>query len=357
MKSSPIIEAHELTRDFKTTRAVDSLELSIQPGELFGLVGPDGAGKTTTLRLFAGLLKVTSGSASVAGFDLASQAETIKPHVGYMAQQFSLYAELTVLENLHFFAEIFDVKPADMPKRTERLLSFAGLIEFKNRRAANLSGGMQKKLALACTLIHQPEILLLDEPNNHLDIQGRKVLEEALQAYRGTICLVTHDRHLINAVANKVLVIANGKAETFHGNYDDFQSIWKKRLQSPEFESEPSSERNETTVVSKKSKEQKRLEAIWRNELSRLKAPLTQQLDNLEQIIEGITSRLEELNHLLAQPDTYENGTAIKQLNLEYTELKSSLEEHNRQWEETAIELEALEESFWQDKDEDSTIR
>ena len=92
------------------------------------------------------------------------------------------------------------------------------------------------------------------------------------------------------------------------------------------------------------------MEAIWRNELSRLKAPLTQQLDDLEQVIEGITSRLEELNHLLSQPATYENGTDIKQLNLEYTELKSSLEEHNRRWEETAIQLESLEESFWQDK-------
>jgi ABC-2 type transport system ATP-binding protein len=174
MRSSAIIEAHGLTRDFKTTRAVDALELSIQPGELFGLVGPDGAGKTTTLRLLAGLLKVSSGSASVAGFDLADQAEAIKPHVGYMAQQFSLYAELTVLENLHFFAEIFDVNPADLPKRTERLLSFAGLIEFKNRRAANLSGGMQKKLALACTLIHQPKILLLDEPTTGVDPISRR---------------------------------------------------------------------------------------------------------------------------------------------------------------------------------------
>lgn len=173
--SSPaIIETHELTRDFKATRAVDSLDVSIHKGELFGLVGPDGAGKTTTLRLLAGLLNITSGSASLAGFDLAHQAEAIKPHVGYMAQQFSLYAELTVLENLHFFADIFDVNPADLANRTERLLSFAGLIEFKPRRAQDLSGGMQKKLALACTLIHQPEILLLDEPTTGVDPISRR---------------------------------------------------------------------------------------------------------------------------------------------------------------------------------------
>lgn len=174
MSSSAIIETHELTRDFKTTRAVDALNLSIQPGRLFGLVGPDGAGKTTTLRLLAGLLNLSDGSATVAGFDLASQPEAIKPHIGYMAQQFSMYAELSVLENLKFFAEIFDVKHADLAARTERLLSFAGLTEFKNRRAANLSGGMQKKLALACTLIHHPEILLLDEPTTGVDPISRR---------------------------------------------------------------------------------------------------------------------------------------------------------------------------------------
>jgi ABC-2 type transport system ATP-binding protein len=139
-ESEPIIDAHALTRDFKDTRAVDSLDVSIQPGELFGLVGPDGAGKTTTLRLFAGLLKITDGSATIAGFDLKSQPESIKSRIGYMAQQFSLYAELSVLENLRFFAEIYDVDPSNLAERTGRLLSFAGLTEFKNRRAAHLSG-------------------------------------------------------------------------------------------------------------------------------------------------------------------------------------------------------------------------
>jgi len=172
--SSPIINTQALTRDFKATRAVNALDLSIQPGELFGLVGPDGAGKTTTLRLLAGLLEVTEGSATITGFDLGSQAEAIKPHIGYMAQQFSLYAELSVLENLHFFSDLYDVAPQELKSRTERLLEFAGLNEFKGRRAGHLSGGMQKKLALACTLIHQPEILLLDEPTTGVDPISRR---------------------------------------------------------------------------------------------------------------------------------------------------------------------------------------
>lgn len=171
---TPIIETKDLKRYFKKTHAVDGLTLSIESGELFGLVGPDGAGKTTTLRLLAGLLDVSEGEATVLGFDLKEKADSIKPHIGYMAQQFSMYGELSVMENLQFFAELFDVASKDMAERTERLLTFAGLTEFKERRAVNLSGGMQKKLALACTLIHEPEILLLDEPTTGVDPISRR---------------------------------------------------------------------------------------------------------------------------------------------------------------------------------------
>jgi len=188
-----IIETKNLIRDFKKTRAVDGLTLSIESGELFGLVGPDGAGKTTTLRLLAGLLDISEGDAAVLGFDLKEKAESIKPHIGYMAQQFSLYSELSVMENLQFFAELFDVEFKDMAERTERLLTFAGLTEFKKRRAMNLSGGMQKKLALACTLIHEPQILLLDEPTTGVDPISRREFWNILTELhlRGTTIIVS----------------------------------------------------------------------------------------------------------------------------------------------------------------------
>ncbi|HEY43111.1 MAG TPA: ABC transporter ATP-binding protein [Anaerolineae bacterium] len=177
----PIIESKSLTRTFRQTRAVDSLDLSIRRGEIFGLVGPDGAGKTTTLRLFAGLLDISEGSLYVDGYDLTSHAETIKPLIGYMAQQFSLYGELTVRENLAFFADIFDVMGEVRRERVQRLMAFARLTEFEDRRAAHLSGGMQKKLALACTLIHEPKILLLDEPTTGVDPVSRREFWDILK--------------------------------------------------------------------------------------------------------------------------------------------------------------------------------
>lgn len=193
VKNPPIIETQDLCRDFKDTHAVDRLNLSIRPGELFGLVGPDGAGKTTTLRLLAGLLDITSGDASVAGYDLSDQVEDVKPQIGYMAQQFSLYSELTVMENLTFFAEIYDVPETQLAERKERLLTFAGLTEFIKRRAGQLSGGMQKKLALACTLIHQPKILLLDEPTTGVDPISRREFWDILNELHlgGTTILVS----------------------------------------------------------------------------------------------------------------------------------------------------------------------
>jgi len=188
-----IIETHQMKRVFKSVQAVVDLDLDIQAGEIFGLLGPDGAGKTTILRLLAGLLDLSEGSARVAGLDLAHQSEQIKRHIGYMAQQFSLYGDLSVVENLELFAELYDVPGDQRASRMASLLHFARLEDFKDRRAVHLSGGMQKKLALACTLIHEPEILLLDEPTTGVDPVSRREFWEILnQLYlRGTTIVIT----------------------------------------------------------------------------------------------------------------------------------------------------------------------
>ena len=164
MPPETIIETHNLTRTFKDVVAVNGLNLRVRRGEIFGLVGPDGAGKTTTIRLLAAILDPTGGQARVFGYDTVQQPEPIKRHIGYMAQQFNLYGDLSVWENLNFFADVFEVLGTVRQERIERLLRFARLTEFRDRRAAHLSGGMKKKLALACKLVHTPEVIYLDEP-------------------------------------------------------------------------------------------------------------------------------------------------------------------------------------------------
>jgi ABC-2 type transport system ATP-binding protein len=169
-----VIETHDLTKRFKNVTAVVGLNLSVHKGEIFGLLGPDGAGKTTTIRMLSAVMDPTEGRATVAGFDTQKEPEEIKKRIGYMPQQFSLYGDLTVDENLTFFADIFQVERGVREERKRELLSFARLTEFQTRRAAHLSGGMQKKLALACTLIHQPDVIFLDEPTTGVDPVSRR---------------------------------------------------------------------------------------------------------------------------------------------------------------------------------------
>lgn len=183
------IRAEGLTKVFRRktgpeVRAVDGLDLVIQPGETFGLVGPDGAGKTTTIRLLSGLLAPTGGRASVLGFDSLRDAPRIKERIGYVAQQSGLYGDLTVMENLRFFARAHGLTPAEQMERIPRLLGFAGLAQFTDRLGHQLSGGMRKKLALACMLVHEPQVLLLDEPTAGVDPISRREFWDLLARLR-----------------------------------------------------------------------------------------------------------------------------------------------------------------------------
>lgn len=170
----PAIHTTALRRTFGATVAVDALDLDVAEGEIFGLVGPDGAGKSTTMRMLTGILAPTSGSAKVAGHDVARDAEHLKEHIGYMSQRFGLYPDLTVIENIDFYADIYSVPSRDRAEKIERLLGFSNLTPFKQRLAGNLSGGMKQKLGLACALIHTPRVLFLDEPTNGVDPVSRR---------------------------------------------------------------------------------------------------------------------------------------------------------------------------------------
>lgn len=168
----PVIETAGLTRDFGGLRAVGGLDLVVRKGEMFALVGPDGAGKTTTIRMLCGILKPSGGRISILGRDLSREAAAVKSDIGYLSQRFSLYGDLTVDENIAFFAEIHGVER--YAARREELLEFSRLTPFRKRRAEHLSGGMKQKLALACTLVHSPRLLLLDEPTTGVDPVSRR---------------------------------------------------------------------------------------------------------------------------------------------------------------------------------------
>jgi ABC-2 type transport system ATP-binding protein len=168
----PAIETTGLTRTYDGVAAVDGLDLRVEANTMFALVGPDGAGKTTTIRLLCGILRPSAGTVRILGHELARELPWVKDHIGYLSQRFSLYGDLTVDENIEFFARIHGVR--DFQDRREELLSFTRLLGFRGRLAERLSGGMKQKLALACTLVHRPLLILLDEPTTGVDPVSRR---------------------------------------------------------------------------------------------------------------------------------------------------------------------------------------
>jgi ABC-2 type transport system ATP-binding protein len=183
MKSSePAIVVAGLSKRFGEVDAVEQLNFDVEPGEVFGLVGPDGAGKTTTLRMLAGVLAPDGGSVKVAGCDVVRNPERAKHSLSYMPQRFGLYEDLTVDENIRFYADLFGVPKADRQRQSDRLLLAAGMKEFRSRLAGKLSGGMKQKLGLVCALIHTPKVILLDEPTTGVDPVSRRDFWKILYA-------------------------------------------------------------------------------------------------------------------------------------------------------------------------------
>ncbi len=168
------IQTTNLTKAFGSLIAVNHLTLEVKTGEIFGLVGPDASGKTTTIRMLCGILPPDKGGARVADCDIQKEAESLKEKVGYLPQRFGLYGDLTVLENIHFYADLYQVSKKERRERIERLLRFANLELFVKRKAQDLSGGMKQKLGLICALIHTPQILFLDEPTTGVDPLSRR---------------------------------------------------------------------------------------------------------------------------------------------------------------------------------------
>jgi ABC-2 type transport system ATP-binding protein len=192
---APAVEVHDLTRTFGSFTAVDHVSFDVAPGEIFGYLGPNGSGKSTTIRMLCGLLQPSGGSARVLGFDVAHQPESIKERIGYMSQRFSLYGDLTVQENLEFYASIYQLTPAERRRRLPELIAMAGLTGRERELTSNLSGGWKQRLALGSAIVHRPRMLFLDEPTGGVDPVSRRDFWDLIYALAQdgvTIFVTTH---------------------------------------------------------------------------------------------------------------------------------------------------------------------
>jgi ABC-2 type transport system ATP-binding protein len=214
-----LVQVKGLSRSFGAVKALDGLTFSVEEGEIFGLVGPDGAGKTTCLRILCGLIGPTSGTVTVLDRDVGRDPESIKREIGYMAQPAKLYDDLTVKENIEFYADLYEVPKDLYTRRMERLLTFSGLAPFTRRLFRNLSGGMKQKVGLTCALIHTPRILFLDEPTNGVDPVSRRDFWKILyELKRENVTIVVASTYLDEADrCHRVALFERGRVRTVMG--------------------------------------------------------------------------------------------------------------------------------------------
>ncbi len=328
-----LIELRSVSKSYDGHVVYRNINLSILRGDRIAFLGPNGVGKTTLMRILEGNLDFDEGE------------RLVNPSV-YTAsfsqrQMENLSPGNTVLEELLSVA-------GDQPMGRLRAVLGAFLLQDDDttKKVSLLSGGEKSRLLLCKMLMAGANLLLLDEPTTHLDIPSSEALEQALRRYEGTLCLITHDRHLINTIANKILVIRDGTLELHPGNFDDYQRIW-----APDDGISSSQEDREegvigTRVIRRKTQKQRRAEAEWRNRLYRESSPLRERLAQLEGEITKLTALLDQLTHELAQTETYRDPAQIRELNKSHRELKEKINELTWEWESVAEQLDDLERQF-----------
>lgn len=322
-----VVELEDVWFGYGTGYVLKDVRLVLQRGDKIAVVGPNGCGKSTLLKLLAGELSPLKGYRKV-GYGVK---------IAYFSQHQiqGLNPQKTVLE------ELMDC--ASHPHQGE-LRGLLGSMGFRGdavfKKVSVLSGGEQSRLLLCKILLSGANLLLFDEPTNHLDIPSREVLEAALAQYEGTICLVTHDRRLIDRVASHVVALGPERLELFHGNYSDYEAL-KRNKEGPE---EPHREIARKPAKSSR-KVQKRLEAEWRNRLYRMRLPLEQEVQELELKVDEATRRIEEIQKEMGNPELYKSRERVVELQGELARLKANIKEWTERWEELQLKLERLDES------------
>ena len=330
-----VAEFSSAAKSYGPVEVYRDLNLNLRRGDRLALVGPNGRGKSTLLKMLAGLEPVSGGSRRL-GQGVG---------VGYFAQfqMDSLNPANTILEELATVAG--DLGQGPLRSVLGGFL-FSGEDVFK--KVSVLSGGEKARLALAKIMMTAPNLLLLDEPTNHLDIPGRQMLEDALSDYSGTMVLISHDRHFINALCSSVGIISDGRLEVFPGNFDDYQSMWLKGPLAESGQKAPtpeilSSETGEAaSAIEPNKKETRKMEAQARRELAAQRRPFKKLVEDSEVRLAEIADRKSELEKLLADPGTYQDGERAKKITLEFQTLSDEAIEVEKKWEEAMTALEKL---------------
>jgi ATP-binding cassette subfamily F protein 3 len=324
-----VITLKDIDKSYDTKTVYRNLNLVLNRSDRVALVGPNGAGKTTLLKMFAGVLPFEKGE-RILGHGVTT---------AYFAQYYIelLNPKNTVIDELRLVAQ---------DETDQRLRGLLGAFLFSGedvlKEIAVLSGGEKTRLAIAKMLMRPANFLLLDEPTNHLDIPSREILTDALDAYTGTICFITHDRTLIREIANKIVEIKDGKIRVFNGNYDDFLAT-----QEPKADTVPETLRAirdhaPSTAKQKEPRQRKTIEAELRNELYRKAAPVKKSIAEIEQKVAGLTARIAEIEELFQDPDHYKDGYKVAEVNREYVKAKETIRTLTTEWDKLTAEAEKL---------------
>ncbi len=331
-----LIKLVKVSKSYGKNTIYQDLDFSIHRGEKIAFLGVNGAGKTTLMKILAGVTDFEHGERQIG-------PNTI---ISYFAQH--QLEELN--ENLTVLEELWSVAPG---QSTGRLRTILGSFLFREddvfKKVAVLSGGEKTRLILAKIMLTGPNLLLLDEPSNHRDIPGRDMLEQALKQFQGCICFISHDRKLINSIANKVVLVRAGGLEIFPGNFDDFYQIWEDRLNAGfnQIDHDGKSKEVSATGFTRAGREiQKRTEAEYRQRLYTRRVPLEEELKDLEKKLNEVGERLDGLAHELSKPEVYQSPEKSKALNQEYNRLRLKNEELTASWEAILGKLAAIEESI-----------